>query len=211
LTKCPPDNFVTLLLSRPDPRTPSRAHTDAGHPMGYVRDRSGAACVEAGGTGLPLGVSPEATFPPRPALVPWITGGILDARCPGGTRFGVRRAPDLVRIYRQDGAPETADPYRAVRAFSQELPREDGITAVVVKVGRGTAPESVPAPGRLRPRVCPSYTLTGTGEQAGYRADLHTTPCTPGAGRRVFVRVTGHVRVQRARSPDRRLRLPRGG
>jgi sigma-B regulation protein RsbU (phosphoserine phosphatase) len=93
-------------------------------------------------TGLPLGVSPDVTFPTRTgiALQPGdllllLTDGIVEARSPDGDAFGVRRALDVIRVYRADSARQIAvNLYHAVRAFSQETSQQDDITAVVVKV-----------------------------------------------------------------------------
>ena len=64
-----------------------------------------------------------------------VTDGIVEARAPDGTAFGKQRPLDIVRVYRQATAREIVDNlYYAVRAFSQELPQYDDITAAVIKV-----------------------------------------------------------------------------
>jgi PAS domain S-box-containing protein len=136
------EHFVTLLFARLDPATRSCAYASAGHSAGYVLDRSGAVRCRLESTGLPLGVSPDATFPTRTgiALQPGdllllLTDGILEARSPDGEAFGVQRALDVIRVYRADSARQIAvNLYHAVRAFTQETPQQDDITAVVVKV-----------------------------------------------------------------------------
>jgi sigma-B regulation protein RsbU (phosphoserine phosphatase) len=66
-----------------------------------------------------------------------LTDGIVEARAPDGKVFGRQRPVDIVRIYRQTTARQIVDNlYHAVRAFSQNLPQYDDITAAVIKVHR---------------------------------------------------------------------------
>ena len=65
----------------------------------------------------------------------FLTDGIAEARTPDQTPFGPDRALELVRVYRTDGARQIVNNlYYAVRAFSQNTPQKDDITAVVIKV-----------------------------------------------------------------------------
>lgn len=60
------------------------------------------------------------------------TDGIAEADV---TAFGRERALDIVRHYRTDPAQQiVSNLYHAVRAFTRNLPQDDDITAVVVKV-----------------------------------------------------------------------------
>ncbi len=64
-----------------------------------------------------------------------VTDGIVEARAPDGTGFGPQRPLDLVQVYRAATARQiVANLYYAVRAFSQDLPQYDDITAAIVKV-----------------------------------------------------------------------------
>jgi len=136
------DRFVTLLFGRLDPRTRSFVYASAGHPAGYVLDASGSvkACLES--TSLPLGILPDADFPPgepvalEPGdLVLLITDGILEARSPTGDYFGARRALEVVRAHRQAAAGEIIEVlHRAVLEFSETRKPADDVTALVIKV-----------------------------------------------------------------------------
>jgi sigma-B regulation protein RsbU (phosphoserine phosphatase) len=136
------DRFVTLLLARLDPRARRFRYTSAGHHPGYVLDAAGMVRHTLASTSTPLGVFPENEFPagPEVALAPGdlillVTDGVADARAPDGTPFGVERTLDLVRSYRRAPAREiVANLYHGVRAFAQNLPQYDDITATVIKV-----------------------------------------------------------------------------
>jgi PAS domain S-box-containing protein len=135
------DRYVTLLLARLDPRARSLEYVSAGHLTGYVMDAEGAIKMQLPSTGLPLGISPESSFRASPPLllepgdlVLFLTDGVVEARTPFGATFGARRAQEIVRIYRRQPALEIADNlFHAVRAFSQETPQIDDITAVILK------------------------------------------------------------------------------
>jgi serine phosphatase RsbU (regulator of sigma subunit) len=143
------DQFVTLLLARLDPRRRTLVYASAGHPTGYVLDRHGGVKAELASTGLPLGVQAGADFPSSGAvpleagdMVLLLTDGNTEARSRDNTPFGSRRVLSLARLYRADPAGRIVENlYHAVRAFSQGLPQDDDISAVVVKVaaaGAGT-------------------------------------------------------------------------
>jgi PAS domain S-box-containing protein len=135
-------SFVTLLFAHLDPSSRSSVYTSAGHPLGYVLDRAGALRTHLASTGPPLGVSSDTTYPTHDAvsfqsgdLFLLLTDGVVEARAPDRSAFGIQRALDIVRFYRQDNARQIAvNLYYAVRAFSQEMPQEDDITVVVMKV-----------------------------------------------------------------------------
>jgi sigma-B regulation protein RsbU (phosphoserine phosphatase) len=136
------DRFVTLLLARLDPRARCFSYTSAGHQPGYILDGAGKVKYTLASTGTPVGVFPENTFPASAEvplepgdLILLVTDGVADARAPDGTPFGVQRTLDLVRSYRQQSAREIVENiYHGVRAFAQNLPQYDDITATVVKV-----------------------------------------------------------------------------
>jgi sigma-B regulation protein RsbU (phosphoserine phosphatase) len=136
------DYFVALLLARLDPRTHSFVYASAGHSRGYVLDPSGGVKAVLESTGRPVGIDPCDEFPAsgpialRPGdLVLLLTDGILEACAPDGTFFGAQRVLDLARVYRRHPASQIAEEiFHAIRAFSQNLPQDDDITAVVIKV-----------------------------------------------------------------------------
>lgn len=136
------DRFITLLLARLDPRTRSMVYASAGHQTGFVIGADGAIKESLTSTGFPLAIVADADFPaskeiPLQAgdIVMLVTDGIVDARAPDGTIFGMQRPLDLVRVYRTSTARQIVENlYHAVRAFSQDLPQYDDITATIVKV-----------------------------------------------------------------------------
>ena len=136
------DRFVTLLLARLDPHTRCFSYSSAGHQPGFILDASGNVRRVLGSTGTPLGLFPDDTFPAGEEiqlapgdLVLLVTDGVMEARDPGGARFGVQRTLDLVRAYRQESAGVIVENlYHGVRAFGQTLPQYDDVTATVIKV-----------------------------------------------------------------------------
>jgi serine phosphatase RsbU (regulator of sigma subunit) len=150
------DNFVTLFLARLDPRTRSFLYTSAGHPGGCILDGSGRVKALLKSTGPPLGIMADGAFPTAAAialqasdLVLLLTDGLVEARAPDGTAFGVQRAIDVVRVYRRETAAQIVDNlYHAVRAFSHNHPQVDDITAVVIKVRE--FPDGIPSLGPLQ-------------------------------------------------------------
>jgi len=133
--------YVTLLFARLDPRTGSLVYASAGHPTGYVASAAGAVKERLESTAIPLGLYPDADFSSSGAValepgdsVLLLTDGILEARAPNGALFGEKRALDTLRVYRSDPARQLVDNlYHTVRAFTQNRPQHDDITAVSIK------------------------------------------------------------------------------
>jgi serine phosphatase RsbU (regulator of sigma subunit) len=138
------DRFITLILAKLDPRTHTLVYASAGHQTGYVLTADGAVRHALASTGYPLGIFKDAEFPASEAIplqpgdmLMLLTDGIVEARAPDGTVFGRQRPVDIARVYRQATAGQIVENlYHAVRAFSQNLPQYDDITAAVIKVHR---------------------------------------------------------------------------
>ncbi len=136
------DRFVTLLLARLDPHTRRFSYASAGHQPGFILDAVGNVRRTLGSTGTPLGLFPDDAFPAGEEvqlapgdLVLLVTDGVMEARDPGGARFGVQRTLNLVRAYRKESAGAIVENlYHGVRAFGQTLPQYDDVTATVIKV-----------------------------------------------------------------------------
>src|SRR5262249_1659019 len=136
------DRFITLILAKLDPTRHTLVYASAGHQTGYLLNSAGTVKQALASTGYPLGILKEADFPASEEiplqpedLVMLVTDGIVEARAPDGTVFGWQRTVDIVRVYRQATAGQIVDNlYYAVRAFSQNLPQNDDITAAVIKV-----------------------------------------------------------------------------
>ena len=126
-----------------NPKTRAFTYANAGHPSGYILDPAGVVKSELPSTGFPLGLVSDAKFESSPEMIlepgdllVLMSDGILEASCPRKTMFGKDRALDIVRLYREESALQIVDNlYYGVRAFSQEAPQLDDITAVVLKVG----------------------------------------------------------------------------
>jgi phosphoserine phosphatase RsbU/P len=136
------DRFITLLLAKIDPRTRTLVYASAGHQTGFLVRADGSVKHALTSTGFPLAILDDATFPESAPIslepgdiVMLVTDGIVEARAPDGTVFGEQRPLDLVRVYREATARQiVANLYHAVRAFSQDLPQYDDITAAIIKV-----------------------------------------------------------------------------
>ncbi len=136
------DRFITLLLAKLDPQRRSLVYASAGQQTGYLLDEQGRVKQSLPSTGMPLGIEPDATFPASAAialgpgdLVLLVTDGVVEARSPEGVVFGAQRPLELVRVYRQATSRQIVENlYHAVRAFSQDQPQYDDITATVIKV-----------------------------------------------------------------------------
>lgn len=136
------DRFITMLLAKLDPRARTLVYASAGHQTGFLIGAHGRVKHPLTSTGFPLGIVEGASFPASDELpleagdiVMLVTDGIVEARAPDGTVFGPKRPLDLVQVYRAATAKQiVANLYYAVRAFSQDLPQYDDITAAIVKV-----------------------------------------------------------------------------
>lgn len=145
------DRFVTLILARLDLRTRSLAYASAGHPSGFILDASGHVRLCLPSQGMPLGIGHERFTASGPIpleageLIVFFSDGVIEAAAPNGASFGWERAVSIVRVYRKDPtAWIVANLYHAVRAFSQNAPQLDDITAVVIKVDQpDKAPRSI--------------------------------------------------------------------
>ncbi len=137
------DHFVSLLFGRILPGTRSFVAVNAGHPPGYVVDRSGNVKAQLDSTTFPLAVTPDAEFPYcKPValesgdVIVLTTDGIREARLPEGPAFGDGGLLDVVRANRERSAAEIVDAVqRAVQEFCRPGRPCDDMTAIVVKVG----------------------------------------------------------------------------
>lgn len=136
------DRFITLLLGRLDPRRRTFVYASAGHTTGYHFNAEGKVKQALPSTSTPLGIVAECDFPAGQSLeleagdlILFLTDGIVESRAPDGIVFGAERTVALLRIYRQESARQIVEElYHAVRAYSQDQPQYDDITATVIKV-----------------------------------------------------------------------------
>ncbi len=134
--------FVTLFFAKIDPASRSLTYVNAGHPPGYVLDKSGNLKSKLASTTTVLGVFPDIEFITKEfgALEPGdilllLTDGFLEASSPDGISFSENRAIGVMRDHRDGTAREIVDVlYREVLAFSHRSLPHDDETVVVVKV-----------------------------------------------------------------------------
>jgi serine phosphatase RsbU (regulator of sigma subunit) len=149
------DRFATLILTQLDPRTRTLVYASAGHPTGYILDRSGQVKTQLRSTGMALGIMPDGDFPVSAPVVLepgevvlLLTDGIMEAHAADQTLFGIERTLEIVRSNRDKTAREIVDTlYRAVSDFCRDRVQLDDMTAVVIKVEPAVriAPKSLPA------------------------------------------------------------------
>lgn len=145
------DHFVSLFFGRLLPGTRSFVAVNAGHPPGYVVNRSGHVKAQLESTTFPLAIAPDAEFPycepvalETGDIIVLTTDGIREAYSLEGPAFGDGRLLDVVRANRDRSAAEIVDAaQRAVQEFCRPGKPSDDITAIVVKVGPGVqSPDS---------------------------------------------------------------------
>lgn len=164
------DHFVTLFFGCLAPEAHTFRYVNAGHPPGYVLDRSGAVKRRLENTALPLAVSAETEFvegdpvtlEPGDMIV-LLSDGVQEAFSPTDELFGIARALKLLRAHRRKTARQLIEIlYRAIREFAGGRELQDDMTAVIVRVlaegpprrARRSVPrrDSEPDPGQPRPR-----------------------------------------------------------
>ena len=148
-----PDAFVTGVLVRLDTATGALEMTNAGHPSPLLlRDRRvvGELATEPA---LPFGVGSDGDHVVRTTLQPGdtvvlYTDGVVEARGPDGTEFGVDRLADLLeRESSSERAPEEVL-RRLVRAVLEHQggPLRDDATLVLLRwTGPPTGGDVIPA------------------------------------------------------------------
>jgi phosphoserine phosphatase RsbU/P len=133
--------YVTLFFGRLEPDSFSIQYANAGHPTGYVLDRTGALKARLPGTTMPLGIDADMDFPV--AEIPFfdvgdilllLTDGVTEAEGPDGAPFGVSRTLEVIRKNRNGSADEIIAALRnAICDYSQSTAFSDDVTAVIVK------------------------------------------------------------------------------
>jgi PAS domain S-box-containing protein len=134
--------FVTLLMLRIDPRTRTLSYVNAGHPAGWVLDRSGALKATLDSLSVPLAIDVGDEFPTggpvrlEPGdVVLLATDGASEAQSPDGAQYGRGRVLEVVR-QRLDSPKEEI--MKSLRAAIQEFRGTpellDDITFVLAKV-----------------------------------------------------------------------------
>ena len=134
--------FVTLFLLQLDPVSRRFRYINAGHPPGFVLQRSGELQAMLSSTSVPLAVVADAVFTASPwsvldpgNVVLLITDGIPEARAPDGSFFGTDRALEVVRSNLSASADQIVQHLQhAVQNFTGRRQPQDDITCVVLRV-----------------------------------------------------------------------------
>jgi PAS domain S-box-containing protein len=133
--------FVTVLMLRVDLRTRALRYVNAGHPPGWVLDKSGAVKATLDGDSLPLAIDAGVEFPAGgPVLlepgdmIVLITDGAFEAAS-GKVQFGRERILEVVRRRLDSPAEEIVKGLRAaIQEFTGTSELLDDITFVLAKV-----------------------------------------------------------------------------
>jgi sigma-B regulation protein RsbU (phosphoserine phosphatase) len=133
--------FVTLLAMRIDPGARGLVYANAGHPAGFVLDRTGAVRVSLESQSLPLAIKADTAFPPGPPielaagdLVLLITDGLFEARSPEGEFFGMERALQVVRESIDAPVDHILQSIRnAVGRFRRSSSLDDDLTLILAR------------------------------------------------------------------------------
>jgi sigma-B regulation protein RsbU (phosphoserine phosphatase) len=141
LTDMEAGHYVTLILARLDPHTGAVVVSNAGHPPGYVLDRSGAVKRVLTGTGVPIGLFRDWKCDPSIEvklesgdLMVFFTDGITEAENQEGDVFGTERILEFVRTHRLETSHDIVHGLcLAVQRFTGSAPQNDDITAIVCK------------------------------------------------------------------------------
>ena len=98
------ERFISLIMLRIDPRSGALFYSNAGHPSGYIFNRTGEVKSSLDSTSTPLGIVPDEEFPIgspfmlEPGdLILLFTDGVFEARSPEGIPFGLERVLQVVR------------------------------------------------------------------------------------------------------------------
>jgi PAS domain S-box-containing protein len=134
--------FVTLLMLRIDPRTRTLNYVNAGHPSGWVLDKSGAVKNSLDSLSVPLAVGIKDEFPTggpirlEPGdMIVLATDGAMEARSSDNAQFGRERVLEVVR-QRLAAPPEEMvnSLWGAIQEFTGTCELIDDITFVLAKV-----------------------------------------------------------------------------
>lgn len=136
------DVFITATFVQLDTQSRTLNYVNAGHPHGYVLNRSGDVKGLLESATVPLAILDDAEFPVggpisiEPGdLAFLLTDGVLEARSADGEFFGTERTLQIVSDNRDKTAKEIIETlHQAVLDFSGREKMDDDVTVVVIKV-----------------------------------------------------------------------------
>jgi phosphoserine phosphatase RsbU/P len=135
------DRYATLAFCNLNPDSRTLAYASAGHTPGYILDAGGQIKRVLNSTDIPLGFLPNHAFAcgapislEPGEILALLTDGITEAERPDQKSFGTEGAIEYIQAHRHESAQDIVNGlYQAVRKFSDGLPQNDDITAVICK------------------------------------------------------------------------------
>ena len=129
-------------MVRLDPQRHLLDFASAGHLPSLLLNHSGETKFVMESTGIPLGIMRDYKFSKGEPVtlsagdtVLLLTDGITEAQALDKTEFDFDRTIDTVKTHQQKPAHHILEHlYQEVRAFSENKPQEDDITAIICKV-----------------------------------------------------------------------------
>jgi len=133
--------FVTMILLRLDPKERTFVYASAGHPPGFLFNRSGELKMELESTGTPLGLFSGARFPcTRPVslepgdLLVLATDGLTECEREDGRYFDKQGLLDAVRVHHKKPADEIVRGlYDSACSFASGRVPADDVTLIVCR------------------------------------------------------------------------------
>jgi PAS domain S-box-containing protein len=140
------ERFVTLLFIRIDCEKGILQYGNAGHPSGFVFDRSGEVKSLLQGTGIPLGIAPDMPYDTdnfttlsSGDMVLLVSDGVLEAQSPDREFFGDDKTIDVVREHSSEPAREILQHlHKALLDFTQRDTLDDDVTALLIRCDRNS-------------------------------------------------------------------------
>jgi serine phosphatase RsbU (regulator of sigma subunit) len=134
------DVFVTLFMAAIHPTQRSLVYAAAGHEACLLHGTGRRHRLRS--TALPLGVARDVVVPQVSGIsledgdvLLLFTDGILEAPARCGEQFGFERTIETIDANRARSAREMVDSLtESVRLFASQMPQEDDMTSVVIKV-----------------------------------------------------------------------------
>jgi sigma-B regulation protein RsbU (phosphoserine phosphatase) len=134
--------FVTMCLAVVDVANRTLTYANAGHPSGYLFDKSGNPKLVLESSGIPLGVLPEVrgltdrSVAIEPGdLILLITDGFLESPRPDGEFIKVEELFHVIREHHDAPAQEILDGlFEHLRFFMKGETQTDDITAVICRI-----------------------------------------------------------------------------
>jgi sigma-B regulation protein RsbU (phosphoserine phosphatase) len=134
-------DYLTLLVTRLDPRARTLTHASAGHVTGYLLDRGGEIRERLESTGIPLGMFAGQDFPSGPTLalepeeiVVLFSDGMTEAAELDGNA-GTDRLLEFIKDHRHCPSADIAEGlYRTAQSLQGNRPQIDDMTVVICKL-----------------------------------------------------------------------------